>query len=76
VPMPGPRAGRRFEFLLETGEDAEAMLAPAARDALLLSMGVHPSRVNIVRQLVYTFHAREAQRWREGRVFLMGDAAQ
>ena len=29
----------------------------------------------LVRKVVYTFHARVAQRWREGRVFLAGDAA-
>ena len=29
----------------------------------------------IVRKVVYTFHARLADRWREGRVLLAGDAA-
>ncbi|RAF62461.1 3-(3-hydroxyphenyl)propionate hydroxylase, partial [Burkholderia multivorans] len=31
--------------------------------------------VRILRQIVYVFSARTAQRWREGRGFLIGDAA-
>ena len=31
--------------------------------------------VQILRAAVYTFHALVAERWREGRVFLVGDAA-
>ena len=31
--------------------------------------------MKIIRQIVYTFEARVAQRWRDRRVFLAGDAA-
>lgn len=75
VPLPGPRAGRRFEFLLERGEDPGAMTRPESLARLLASVGVHVSRVAIVRSLVYTFHARQAAAWRRGRVLLLGDAA-
>lgn len=76
VPLPGPRAARRFEFLLEHGEDPAAMVTPASQAALLATVGIHASRVSVVRSLVYTFHARQAERWRQGRVLMMGDAAQ
>ena len=35
----------------------------------------HPDEVRITRKAVYTFHARIAARYREGRVLLAGDAA-
>ncbi len=34
----------------------------------------HPE-AEVVRQVIYTFHARVADRWSKGRVFLAGDAA-
>ncbi len=72
--IPGPHHTRRFEFLLKDGEDEAAMMA-AARVAELLQpfRGVQPT--HIVRKIVYTFHARMAEKWRDGRVFLAGDAA-
>jgi 3-(3-hydroxy-phenyl)propionate hydroxylase len=41
----------------------------------LLEPFVDFSAVEIERRVVYTFHARVADRWRKGRVFLAGDAA-
>ncbi|MES4903134.1 MULTISPECIES: bifunctional 3-(3-hydroxy-phenyl)propionate/3-hydroxycinnamic acid hydroxylase [unclassified Streptomyces] len=35
----------------------------------------HPADFEVVRQARYTFRARIADRWRRGRVFLLGDAA-
>lgn len=75
VPLPGPRAARRFEFLLERGEDPATMTSPERVAGLLASVGVHPSRVSVVRCTVYTFHARQAAQWVAGRVVLAGDAA-
>ncbi len=72
--IPGPHQTRRFEFLLKDGEDEDAMMAPERVLALLRPFrGEQPT--TIVRKIVYTFHARMAEKWRVGRVFLAGDAA-
>lgn len=75
VVVPG-RAGRcRYEFMLLPGEDPEtASSLPFVRRLLAPHRGeVGPEQ--IVRSAVYTFHALVAERWRGGRVFLLGDAA-
>ena len=76
VPIPGPRNGRRFEFLLFPDEDPDAMMADDRVAELLASLGV-PSiaAFTIIRRVVYTFHARAAANWRCGRFMLIGDAA-
>jgi hypothetical protein len=42
---------------------------------LLAPWDVHPGNARIERHAVYTFQARVANRWQDGRVFLAGDAA-
>ena len=42
---------------------------------LLASMGVSPDHVEIHQHAFYRHHIRHAERWREGRVLLAGDAA-
>ena len=42
---------------------------------LLAPWDVHPGNARLERHAVYTFHARYAEQWRAGRVFLAGDAA-
>ncbi|MGI9482957.1 MAG: bifunctional 3-(3-hydroxy-phenyl)propionate/3-hydroxycinnamic acid hydroxylase [Hyphomicrobiales bacterium] len=74
ISLPGPHTTRRFEFMLrdsETNERAES--EEFARE--LLSAHGPDGDTEIVRRQVYTFHARIAERWREGRLFLLGDAA-
>jgi 3-(3-hydroxy-phenyl)propionate hydroxylase len=67
---------QRFELALLDGETAQQWLRPeAASDWLAAAHGLGPDDVAIIRQLVYTFEARIATRWRAGRVFLTGDAA-
>jgi 3-(3-hydroxy-phenyl)propionate hydroxylase len=74
VEVPGPHHTRRFEILIHPDEDADAMMKPEKiREFLRPFRGDKPT--DIVRQVVYTFHARMAERWRHGRVFLAGDAA-
>jgi 3-(3-hydroxy-phenyl)propionate hydroxylase len=67
----------RWEFRLAAGEAAEnyrdmthlhPLLAPWTAD-------VPAQRLQIVRAAGYTFHAQVADRWRDRRVFLLGDAA-
>jgi 3-(3-hydroxy-phenyl)propionate hydroxylase len=72
--LPGPQGTRRFEFMLHGGEQDADMLAPDRVSALLRLYGTDDKAV-LRRKVVYTFHARMADRWRLGRVFLGGDAA-
>jgi 3-(3-hydroxy-phenyl)propionate hydroxylase len=72
--LPGPSGTRRFEFMLHDGEQDTDVLAPAHVTALLRLYGNDDQAV-LRRKVVYTFHARMADRWRAGRIFLAGDAA-
>jgi len=74
VEVPGPHHTRRFEILIHPDEDAEAMMRPEQVTEFLRPFR-NGKATNIVRQVIYTFHARMAERWREGNVFLAGDAA-
>lgn len=74
ITIPGPGRTRRWEFLLQRDE-AEADLLDDGKIRSLLSPYIGDRDVEIIRKLVYTFHARIADRWRVGRVFLLGDAA-
>ena len=65
---------RRWEFQLLPGETREEMLRPERIEALL-DEWLPRERYTIRRAAVYQFHAATAERWREGRVFLAGDAA-
>ena len=38
-------------------------------------VGIDPDLITIQRSAIYTFHATIAERWQQGRVFLLGDAA-
>ncbi|MEU3226224.1 bifunctional 3-(3-hydroxy-phenyl)propionate/3-hydroxycinnamic acid hydroxylase [Streptomyces sp. NPDC006976] len=66
---------RRWEFMRLPGEAPEAF--GTARNAwrLLAMFGVEPGNATLERHAVYTFTARNADRWRAGRVLLAGDAA-
>lgn len=72
--LPVPGRGRRFEITLHPDDDADAVLA----DDVLAGF-FRPwrdfSKVNVIRKVVYAFHARLAPRLQDGRVFLLGDAA-
>jgi 3-(3-hydroxy-phenyl)propionate hydroxylase len=74
ITLPGPDRTRRYEFKLHDHEGEEDLLDPTTVDRLLATHCADP-RSNIRRKVVYTFHARMATRWAEGRVFLAGDAA-
>ena len=72
--VPGPRALRRWEFMMLPGEDPAEMVKDA-RVWELLSPWLSRSEARIWRAACYRFHALVAQRWRDGRCFLAGDAA-
>jgi 3-(3-hydroxy-phenyl)propionate hydroxylase len=69
-----PYGHHRFEFMLMPGQTKEHMEDPQTVRAYL-SKYVDVNKVEILRSLVYTFNALVAERWRDGRVFLAGDAA-
>jgi 3-(3-hydroxy-phenyl)propionate hydroxylase len=74
ITLPGPHHTRRFEFRLHPSERETDFLAPENVSRLLADHHADPNAA-IRRKVVYTFHARLAARWSEGRVFLAGDAA-
>ncbi|MFE0420512.1 bifunctional 3-(3-hydroxy-phenyl)propionate/3-hydroxycinnamic acid hydroxylase MhpA [Streptomyces tendae] len=67
----------RWEFQLLDGESpADFETLPALRRLIgPWVRGVPDERLDLLRCTEYTFRARVARRWREGRVFLAGDAA-
>jgi 3-(3-hydroxy-phenyl)propionate hydroxylase len=74
VSIPAPHGGRRYEFMLLPGETREAMLADDVLAGLMAPFRVYDP-AEVVRKTVYTFHARIAERFQDGRILLMGDAA-
>jgi 3-(3-hydroxy-phenyl)propionate hydroxylase len=72
----GP-ARYRWEFRLHPGETVAEMSAPQRFKALLRPWIAPTSGtgLRVLRAAEYTFRARLADRWRAGRVFLLGDAA-
>jgi 3-(3-hydroxy-phenyl)propionate hydroxylase len=75
IRLPGPEGTVRYEFMLKDGESAEYVLDEARLRSWIAEREPSDANLPIARKVVYTFHARIAERWREGRVFLAGDAA-
>jgi 3-(3-hydroxy-phenyl)propionate hydroxylase len=71
--LPGPDRTRRFEFMLHDGEAEPEVTSPEFTRRLLRKHGEETTPIR--RSRVYTFHARMADRWRDRRIFLAGDAA-
>lgn len=65
----------RWEFPLEADECESDFMTHEQLWPLLESMGVTREDVDIHQHAFYSHHVRHAERWREGRVFLLGDAA-
>jgi 3-(3-hydroxy-phenyl)propionate hydroxylase len=72
--VPGRGNHRRWEFMLLPGEDDQAMMQPEAV-AGLVAPYLEGVPHKIVRAATYHFHGLIAERWRQGGVFLAGDAA-
>jgi 3-(3-hydroxy-phenyl)propionate hydroxylase len=70
----GKDPNRRWEFQLLPGETREEMRRPE-KIRELLDPWLPSDQYEIRRAAVYQFHAATASRWRQGRVFLAGDAA-
>jgi 3-(3-hydroxy-phenyl)propionate hydroxylase len=69
-------SGKRFrwEFMLKPDETAEEMLQESKIRELLEPWNC-VDRIEIERKAVYRFHGLVAERWRDGRVLIAGDAA-
>jgi len=70
-----PHGLRRLEFMLFPGEADGNDVPRELLDRMLGRVLPDPARVNIIRARVYTHNGRIAERFREGRVILAGDAA-
>ncbi len=70
----GPGNHRRWEIMLLPGEDAREAQRPEQVWSLL-ARWLTPADGTLWRSASYRFHALVAERWRDGRVFIAGDAA-
>ncbi len=66
---------RRWEFMRLPDEPVDELVAEDNVWSLLAPWGPHPDNSTIERRALYTFQARAAKQWRDGRVLLAGDAA-
>ncbi len=74
ITLPGPEGIRRYEFMLRQDENQEKAVEEENVRKRLAAAG--PDKNEPIRRAqVYTFHARIAEKWRAGRVFLAGDSA-
>ena len=72
--MVAPGDRERWEFMLQPGETREEMERDATIHELLQPWG-RSEDMHVERKAVYRFHARCADCFQKGRVFLAGDAA-
>jgi flavoprotein hydroxylase len=66
---------RRWEFMRLPGETLDGLNREDRAWELLAPYDVHPDNATLERHTVYTFRARYADTWRQGRLLLAGDAA-
>ncbi len=69
-----PGRHRRWEIAILPGEDPQALATEEGAWALLAPW-IERGDATLWRQASYRFHALVASQWRQGRVFLAGDAA-
>ena len=65
---------RRWEFRLQPDDDPAQIIDP---DNVwhLLRKWIGPDEAELERAVVYTFHSYIAEKWRQGRILIAGDAA-
>jgi 3-(3-hydroxy-phenyl)propionate hydroxylase len=76
VVVPAGTHRMRFEFQVDPDADHRPLLVEdVAYNMLEERLGITRREVEIVRLTIYPFGAEQVRQWREGRVFLAGDAA-
>ncbi len=65
---------RRFECMVMPGDKPEELVNPD-KAWELVSPWISPDDAELIRQAVYTFESKLLNRWTDGRVLLIGDAA-
>jgi 3-(3-hydroxy-phenyl)propionate hydroxylase len=75
VDIPLALGNHRWEFPLRAEESEADFATHEQLWTLLASMGVSRENVEIHQHAFYKHHVRQAQQWRKGPVFLLGDAA-
>ncbi|WP_171457843.1 FAD-dependent monooxygenase [Acinetobacter sp. ANC 4779] len=68
-------SNHRWEIPLESHETEQDFQTNEQIWPLLNSMGVTDKEVELYQHAFYRHHVRRAEKWRDGRVFLLGDAA-
>jgi 2-polyprenyl-6-methoxyphenol hydroxylase-like FAD-dependent oxidoreductase len=71
----GGKGRRRWEFMRLEGESVEDLNQTETAWQFLAPWQVTPQNAILERHAVYTFRARWAENWRNGRILLAGDAA-
>jgi 2-polyprenyl-6-methoxyphenol hydroxylase-like FAD-dependent oxidoreductase len=66
---------RRFEFMRMPDDDLAVFNTDEFAWELLAPWGVTPETAELERRAIYRFQAKWVENWRDGRVFLAGDAA-
>ncbi|HUF54224.1 MAG TPA: bifunctional 3-(3-hydroxy-phenyl)propionate/3-hydroxycinnamic acid hydroxylase [Dehalococcoidia bacterium] len=72
--IPSSGAHRRWEFMLMPEDDPETIAEPESVWRLLGGW-ISPDDAEVIRATVYSFHALIARAYRQGRIFIAGDAA-
>ncbi len=70
-----PHGLRRLEFMLFDGEGEDGQVPRDVLNKMLARVVPDPDRLNVIRARVYTHNGRLAERFRDRRVLLAGDAA-
>jgi len=70
-----PHAVRRLEFMVMPGKTEDELTSREGLHGLLGRIVARPETAEVIRSRVYTHHSRIADRFREGRVLIAGDAA-
>jgi 2-polyprenyl-6-methoxyphenol hydroxylase-like FAD-dependent oxidoreductase/catechol 2,3-dioxygenase-like lactoylglutathione lyase family enzyme len=71
----GGKGRRRWEFMRLPEESMEDLNSAETAWQLLAPWDITPHNATLERHALYTFRARWAESWRDGRFFLAGDAA-
>jgi len=74
VTLPGPDNKRRWEFVVKKEDNPDELFKEQNLKKLIGQWG-DVANMKVSRKAVYSFHARTADHYQQGNVFLMGDAA-